>query len=304
MAEDTPASSTTPLIAGLACYLIWGFVPLAFQAIGRLGVGHWEILAHRTLWGAPTALVFVLAAGQWRQVLAVFSNPRLLAGLTLSSALIATNWIVFIWAVNSGHVLESSLGYYITPLISLAAGVAFFRERMDRIGLAAIALAVTGVVLQAVAIGHAPWLSLVLAVSFGIYGVVRKQVTADAQAGLFIECLFLAIPSLIYAIWLAGQGQGHFGGDPATTAWLIAAGPITAVPLVLFSWAARRIPLSYMGFLQFIAPTIAFAIGVLQGEAFTPLRAVSFAFIWGGALTFTFGAWRRSRRLTPAAVVA
>ena len=294
---------SAPLGAGLACYLIWGFVPLAFQAIGRLGVGPWEILAHRTLWGAPTALVFVLMAGQWKQVVGVFSNPRLLAGLLLSSALIAVNWSVFIWAVNSGHVLESSLGYYITPLINMAAGVLLFRERMDRIGMAAIALAVLGVAIQAVALGELPWVSLVLGFSFGAYGIVRKQMTADAQTGLFIECLLLAIPSLFYAIWLGGQGQGHFGATTPATLWLIAAGPITAAPLVLFSWAARRIPLSYMGFLQFIAPTISFAIGLAEGEAFTPLRALSFVFIWGGAMTFALGAWRRAR-LAPSPVVA
>jgi chloramphenicol-sensitive protein RarD len=286
---------SAPLGAGLACYLIWGFVPLAFQAIGRLGVGPWEILAHRTLWGAPTALIFVLMAGQWKQVVGVFSNSRLLAGLLVSSALIAANWSVFIWAVNSGRVLESSLGYYITPLINMAAGVLLFRERMDRVGMAAIALAVLGVAIQALALGQLPWVSLVLGFSFGAYGIVRKQMTADAQTGLFVECLLLAIPSLFYAIWLAGQGQGHFGATTPATLWLIAAGPITAAPLVLFSWAARRIPLSAMGFLQFIAPTISFAIGLAEGEAFTPLRALSFVFIWGGAMTFALGAWRRAR---------
>ena len=303
MAQDEPVNSTA-FGAGLACYLIWGFVPLAFQAIGRLGVGPWEILAHRTLWGAPTALAFVLMARQGRQVLGVFSNPKLLVGLLLSSGLIAANWIVFIWSVNTGRVLESSLGYYITPLINMAAGAILFRERFDRVGVAAIALAVLGVVIQAVAIGRIPWVSLVLAVSFGGYGIVRKQVAADAQTGLFLECLFLAIPSLGLVLWLAAQGQGHFGAAPATTAWLVAAGPITAVPLVLFSWAARRIPLSSMGFLQFIAPTIAFVIGVAEGEAFTPLRGVSFLFIWGGAAVYAYGAWRRTRRVGVAAPAA
>ncbi len=296
MAKDEPVNSTA-LGAGLACYLIWGFVPLAFQAIGRLGVGPWEILAHRTLWGAPTALAFVLIARQGRQVLGVFSNPRLLAGLVLSSFLIAANWIVFIWSVNTGRVLESSLGYYITPLINMAAGVFVFRERFDRIGLAAIALAIVGVAVQAVAIGGLPWVSLVLAVSFGSYGLVRKQVAADAQTGLFIECLLLAIPSFGFTLWLAAHGQGHFGATPQTTAWLIASGPITAVPLVLFAWAARRLPLSSVGFLQFISPTIAFVIGVLEGEAFTPMRGLSFVFIWGGAAVYAYGAWRRTRRV-------
>jgi chloramphenicol-sensitive protein RarD len=283
------------LTAGIGCYLIWGFVPLVFQAIGALGVGPWEILAHRTLWGTPTALVFVLLASQWRQVVGVFSNRKVLAWLTLSAALIATNWSVFIWAVTRGRVLESSLGYYITPLLNMAAGALLFRERIDRIGAVAIGLAVIGVAVQTAAIGHLPLVSLALGVSFGAYGVVRKQVKADAQTGLFIECLLLAVPGLAFVAWLESRGQGHFTASPETTLWLLASGPVTAVPLVLFSWCARRLPLSVMGFMQFIGPTIGIVIGVVEGEAFGPLRAASFVFIWAGAAVFAWGAWRRSR---------
>jgi chloramphenicol-sensitive protein RarD len=288
---------TTALAAGITCYVIWGFVPLVFQAIGHLGVGPWETLAERTVWSAPTALVFVLMAGQWPQVLGVFRQPKVLAWLALSALLIASNWIVFIWAVNSGRLLETSLGYYITPLINMAAGALLFRERIDRIGMAAIGLALVGVVIQALALGHLPLVSLALAISFGGYGIVRKQVAADAQTGLFVECLLLAIPGLAYVLWLQHTGAGHFQASATATAWLMASGPITAAPLVLFAWAARRIPLSFMGFLQFIGPTIGFVIGMYQGEAFTPLRAASFAFIWIGAAVFIYGAWRRTRIL-------
>ena len=284
------------LTAGIACYLIWGFVPLVFQAVNALGVGPWEILAHRIVWSIPTALLFVLLAKQGRQVMAVLKNPRTLAWLFLSSLLIAINWVVFIWAVTSGRLLETSLGYYINPLVSMAAGALIFRERIDRVGQVAISLALIGVTVQAVALGQLPWVSLVLAFSFGGYGVVRKQVAADAQTGFLVETLLVGFAAVAYIVWLAGQGGSHFA-DPTTAAWLIACGPITAIPLVLFSWAARRVPLSLMGFLQFIAPTISFAIGLLQGEAFTPLRALSFAFIWGGAAVFLYGMWRRSRTL-------
>ena len=288
----------TPLVAGIVCYLIWGFVPLVFQAMGRLGMGSWEILAHRSVWGAPTALLFVLMAGQGAQVIAVFRNPRLLRGLCLSALLIGSNWALYVWAVNSGRVLETSLGYYLTPLLNMAAGVVFFKERMDRVAVGAMVLASIGVVIQALAVGHLPWVSLILAVSFGGYGIVRKQIAADAQTGLFIECLILALPGMVYALWLPSTGGAHFGLTPTDTLWLLAAGPITAVPLVLFSWAARRIPLSTIGFLQFIGPTIAFAIGVQEGEAFTPLRALSFVFIWSGAGVYALGAWLRMRRLS------
>jgi chloramphenicol-sensitive protein RarD len=290
------------LAAGVGCYLIWGFVPLYFQAIAALGVGPWEILAQRIVWSVPAAAVFVWLARQWGQVMGLFRKPKVLAWLGLSSVLIAANWVVFIWAVTSGKLLEASLGYYINPLVSMAAGALLFRERIDRIGAAAIGLALAGVAAQAVALGQLPWVSLVLAFSFGAYGVVRKRVEADAQTGLLVETLLVGAAALAYIGWLEGQGRGHFG-DPATALWMIGAGPVTAIPLVLFSWAARRIPLSYMGFLQFMSPTISFVIGLAQGEAFTPLRALSFAFIWLGAGVFIYGAWRRSRAVRAAQAV-
>ena len=302
MSSSSSASGESRLAlgAGIACYLIWGFVPLAFQVIHGLGVGPWETLAERIVWSLPAALIFVLVARQGRQVLNALRNPKVLGWLAVSSVLIAVNWGVYITAVTTGHLLEASLGYYINPLVNMAAGALLFRERIDRIGQAAIALALVGVAIQTAALGHLPVVALILAFSFGGYGIVRKQVAADAQTGLFIECLVLGLPSLAFIVWLQAQGGGHFGATPATTFWLIASGPITAVPLVLFSWAARRIPLSAMGFLQFIAPTIAFVIGVLQGEAFTPARAVSFVFIWLGAVVFLYGAWRRSRTVLEA----
>ena len=296
MAQSAPGGeSRLALTAGLGCYLIWGIVPLVFQAMGKLGVSSWEILANRTVWAVPMALVFVLAAKQVREVLAALRTPRTMGWLALSAALIAANWAIYIWAVNSGRVLETSLGYYINPLLAMAAGALIFHERIDRLGAVAIALAAAGVLVQAVAIGGLPMVSLALAFSFGGYGVVRKRVTASAQAGLLIECLLLVGPGLAYVLWLQQEGLGHLAATPAATAWLLACGPITAVPLVLFSWAARRIQLSTLGFLQFIGPTIAFVIGVAQGESFTPLRAASFVFIWGGAAVFAFAAWRRSR---------
>lgn len=281
--------------AGIACYAIWGFVPLVFQVIGHMGVGPWEILSHRVLWSLPTAALLVVLAGQGGHLAQALRTPRTLAWLSLSSLLIAINWVLFIWAVNTGRVMESALGYYILPLVNMAAGALLFRERIDRLGYAAMGLAMVGVAVQAVALGGLPVVSLVLAASFGGYGIVRKRVAADAQTGFFIECLVVGVPALAYVSWLAAHGQGHFGANPAVTAWLVAAGPITAVPLVLFAWAARRIPLSAMGFLQFLSPTISFFIGLAEGEAFTATRALSFLFIWAGALVYLWGAWTRAR---------
>jgi chloramphenicol-sensitive protein RarD len=296
MSQAEPGGeSRLALTAGVSCYVMWGIVPLVFQAMGRLGIAPWEILANRMVWSVGMALVFVLAARQGHEVRAALRNRRTLAWLMLSSLLIAGNWSIYIWAVNSGRVLETSLGYYIIPLLAMAAGALLFGERVDRTGAVAIGLAATGVAVQAIALGRLPMVSLALAVSFGGYGIVRKHVRASAQAGLLIECLLLAGPGLAYIVWMQARGVGHLGSSLPATAWLLACGPITAVPLVLFSWAARRIALSTLGFLQFIGPTIAFVIGVMQGELFTPLRAASFLFIWGGAAVFALGAWRRSR---------
>jgi chloramphenicol-sensitive protein RarD len=280
--------------AGFACYTIWGLFPLVFQLLGRMGASPWEILAHRILWGVPAALGLVLWAGQGPACTAVLRQPRTLGWLALSAALIAANWSIYIWSTNTGRVLEASLGYYILPLFNMAAGAALFGERVDRLGVAAIALAAAGVALQTLALGHLPLVSIALALSFGGYGVVRKRVSAEAQTGLLVECVLLAAPSLLFVLWLAARGQAHFGHGLAVSAWLAACGPITAVPLVLFAWAARRLPLSAMGFLQFISPTITFAIGVAQGEPLNLLRALSFGCIWAGVALFALGALRKA----------
>jgi chloramphenicol-sensitive protein RarD len=296
---NTLSVKHTALLSGTGAYLIWGFVPLVMQAVGRTGPLAWEILAHRILWGAVTAAVFVAVARQWPGVLRVLKEPKTLALLLVSSALIGVNWLVYIWAVNSGHVMQTSLGYYINPLVNMAAGALIFREKLGRLAICAIGLAVIGVAVQTAALGQLPFTSLALAASFGGYGIVRKYVAADAQTGLLIECAILVPLCLGYVIWLETQGGGHFSASPAATFWLIATGPATATPLALFAWAARRMPLSALGFLQFLAPTISFTIAVIQGEAFTPMNALAFGFIWLGAAVFVAGVLKAARTITP-----
>ena len=283
------------LIAGMACYLLWGFLPLYFHALALLGVGSWEMIAHRTLWSVLWAGGLVLLARQGGQVAAVLRQPKTLGILALSTLAIFANWTIYVFAVNAGHVIEASLGYYINPLMNMAAGALLFRERMSVEGKVAIGLAAVGVAIQTLALGHLPVVSLGLALTFCVYAILRKQVKADAQTGLFIECAYLAVPGLIYVLHLQSTGVGHFGGGVSVTTLLMLAGPATVVPLALFAWSARRLPLSAVGFLQFIAPTIQFLLGVLLGEAFTPMRALSFVFIWLGVAVFAYGAWRRTR---------
>ena len=304
-AEDrrgaSEGSSRSALIASIVNNLLWGGAPLLFMALGRAGASSWEIVAHRAMWSAPWALLLVLVAGQGGQVLAALRQPRLLGLLFLSAFSIASGWSLYVWAVNHGRNLECSLGYYINPLMNMAAGAVLFRERIDRVGLAAIGLAAIGVAIQTVALGHLPVISLVLATTFWIYGLIRRQVGIDAQAGLLIECLFMAGPGVIAAIWLSHAGHGMFGRQLGSSLLMALVGPVTVVPLALFAWAARRLTFATMGFLQFLSPTVGFSIGVWIGEPLTPLRLLSFVFIWAGAAMFAYGAWRASRRIHLAA---
>ncbi|MDB5432588.1 MAG: RarD protein superfamily transporter [Caulobacter sp.] len=283
------------LIAGLICYTVWGFLPLYFHLLSGMGVGVWEMIGERLLWAFPWALGLVILSGQWPQVLAVARKPRTMGLLALSTLAILTNWIIYVAAVASNHIIEAALGYYINPLLNMAVGALFFRERLSTEGRIAIGLATIGVAVQAVALGRLPLISLGLAVSFCLYGILRKQVKADAQTGLFVECAYLAPVGLAYVIWMQHSGAGHLLASPATTAMLMLAGPATVVPLALFAFAARRLPLTAVGFLQFIAPTIGFIIGVAVGEPLTPMRILSFGFIWAGVAVFGYGAWRRMR---------
>jgi chloramphenicol-sensitive protein RarD len=285
------------LTAGVGCYLLWGLVPVVFQILGALSVKAGEILAHRIVWALPVAFALVLAARQGKDVLALRSQPKTMAWLALSAALITINWLVFIWAVNHHRILDTSLGYYINPLLNMALGALMFGDRLGRLGYAAVGLATIGVVVAAVDLGGVPLISLALALTFTGYGLVRKQVSVDAQTGLLAECLLLAPFGLAYVVWLEATGQARFEHSLPAALLLLACGPLTGLPLALFAWAARRMPLSALAFVQFITPSITFGLGVSQGESFSNLRAASFALIWAGVAVFLFGAWRRTRVL-------
>jgi len=285
------------VIAAVTCYVLWGVLPIYLHAVEAVGAAPLEIIAHRALWSVPWAGLLVLLAGQGGHSLAVLRTPRTVALLALSALLIAGNWTLYVWAVSQGRLLEGSLGYYINPLMNMAAGAILFRERLDWVGWSAIGLTAIGVGAQALALGHPPYVSLGLALTFTCYGLIRKQIPADAQTGLFVECLVLALPAAAYIVWLQRSGAGHFLNHIQPTVLLLLAGPVTVVPLMLFSWAVRRLPLSTIGFLQFIGPTLQFVIGVEGGESLTPLRVLSFGFIWAGVAIFAVGAWRKTRVL-------
>ena len=295
------SQARAPFLSALGCYVIWGFMPLLFMGQAAIGFTSLEILSHRALWSVLFAGGLVLLASQSGQVRTALSQPRTLAWLVLATVLIAVNWGVYVWATTHQATLEASLGYYINPLLNMVVGLWLFRERIDRWGWVAIGLAAVGVLFQALALGRPPWISLILAFSFGAYGVIKKRVPVEAQAGLFIECLILLPFGIAYVVWLQASGLGHGFSSLEGFGWALLNGPATFLPLALFAFAARRMPLSTMGFIQFLAPTLQFCVGLATGEHFTVLRGVSFAFIWLGAGVFAAAALLRARAARRAA---
>jgi chloramphenicol-sensitive protein RarD len=287
------------LAAGVACYVLWGLMPALYIAMYALGATPWEVVGQRALWAAPCAVGLVLLSRQTDDALAVLRQPRVLALLALSAVIIAANWTIYVWAVAEKHNLESSLGYYVNPLMNMAIGALVFRERVNPIGWIAIGLSALGVVIQTLALGHLPIVALALAGTFCAYGVIRRQVAASAQVGLMVECLLLMLPGLAATLWVRAHGGGLEGKGLGGALLMLVNGPATVAPLALFAWTARRLPFSVLGFLQFIGPTLGFATGLVAGERLSPLGAVSFGFIWAGAAVFAFGAWRANRLVQP-----
>ena len=293
--SSTPTADGRAVGTAVACYTLWGLLPLLFMALAAQGFAAPEILAHRAIWSVFVAGLFVLLAGQWSEAKRVLASPRILGWLVLSALLIGANWSIYVYAVTHHATMEASLGYYLNPLLNMAAGAVLFRERIDRLSGVAIALAAVGVAVQAVALGHVPVIGLTVAVTFCAYGVIRKRVQASAQTGLFVECLVLLPLGAVFLTWLASHGQAAAFASPSGLAWALVNGPATVIPLVLFAWSARRLPLSTVGFIQFLAPTLQFACGVWAGEPLTALLIASFGFIWAGAAVFALAVARRGR---------
>lgn len=293
------AETRAGLFAAIAAYGLWGFLPLYFQFLGDMPP--LVILAHRIVWSAPTALILVIAAGKWGEFAGVFRAPRMLFTLLASSIAIAANWTIYIWAVTNHRVLEGSLGYYINPLIVFLFAAMFFGERFRPLQLLAVGIAAAGVLNQTLVVGQFPFVSLSLAFSFAIYGAIRKTTDVDSRIGFGLEALWLFLPALAYLVFFLPPGVTAFGsGEPGFISLLLLAGPLTATPLILFAMGARRLRMSTIGVLQFIAPTVQLFIGIAMGEAFTIGHAVTFGLIWTGVLIFTL-AGRQPRLVVPTA---
>ncbi|MEO0608664.1 MAG: EamA family transporter RarD [Pseudomonadota bacterium] len=287
----------------LGCYLIWGCLPLYFRALDH--IAPMEMLAHRIIWSVPTGLVLILIARNWRQLRQALTLQRVL-WLTLSAAMIGLNWFVYIVAVGQERVMEASLGYYINPLVNVLVGAVFFSERLRQTQWIAVALAAIGVWIMTHALGYFPWIALVLCFTFGFYSVIRKQVQVDSRAGFLVESAILAPLAMLWLGWFVGQPDGRWMGDGGwDIPMLLAAGPVTAVPLILFALAAKRLRLSTIGMMQYIGPTLQFLISVyVFGEVFDLTHALAFAFIWTAVIVFTVDSLlgeAKARRLARAA---
>jgi chloramphenicol-sensitive protein RarD len=280
---------------GILAYLIWGFFPVYFKALA--GVPPLQVVCHRIVWSVLFLWLIISWRGRWGSIRDAFHDRRVVALLIASALLIATNWLVFIIAVGHAQVIQSSLGYFITPFVSVLLGILFFQERLRRLQLVSLFLAGIGVVLLTIQYGQVPWVAIVLALTFGSYGLFRKIVTVDSLIGLTVETLLLAPAAVGYLIFVSLQGNSAFFEQGIQTGTLLVlSGVATAVPLLLFASAARRLRLATIGFLQYITPTLHFLLAVLfYKEPFTMAHLSSFLFIWGGLCCYSYDAWRGVR---------
>jgi len=280
------------MLFAASAYVLWGLFPLYFKALQQ--VAPLEILLHRIAWALIFLMVVLTLRQQWSWVPKVVRKPRVLLGFTASSLLLSVNWFIYIWSVNNGHVIHSSLGYFMNPLVNVLLGFLFLHERMRPLQWAAVAIAAGAVAWLTWMAGHPPWIGLALAFSFGSYGLLRKTAALGALEGLSLETILLFPFAFAYLAWLAVHGQNAFLQSALPGKCLMAAaGPITAVPLLLFAAGARRIPMSTLGLLQYIAPTLQLLLGVcLYNEPFGP-RAPGFFSIWAALLLYSAeGLWQ------------
>jgi chloramphenicol-sensitive protein RarD len=283
------------IAAGLSAYLLWGLFPLYFPLLQP--AGGVEIVAHRVLWSLLSIAVLLTVARRWRHVRAVVADRRALGVLTVAAVLIAANWTIFVVAVNAGHVVETSLGYFINPLVSVLLGVVVFSERLRTLQWTAVGIAAVAVAVLTVDYGRPPWIALTLALTFGLYGLMKKLVRTEAAPGLFVETALVALPAVAVLAVAHSSGTGTFGSAGTGHALLlVSSGVATAVPLLLFAAAARRIPLSTVGLLQYLTPSMQLAIGVfVYDEPMPPVRLAGFAIVWVALAVFTADTMRHAR---------
>src|SRR5690606_5433348 len=285
-------------LLGLTTFSIWGLFPLYFKAVEQFAAP--EIVTQRAIWSAlfgSLVLLFWKHSGWWQELLA---HPKRIGVLMISSVLIASNWLIYVWAVNNGHMVEARLGYYINPLVNVALGLLLLHERLRPLQWLAVGMAAIGVALQLITLGEFPWVSIALALSFGSYGLLRKQAPVAALPGLVVET-WLLLPLALGWLLLFGSGPSTEPAFWTTTEalWLVAAGPVTLIPLLCFNAAARHLPYSTLGFLQYITPTLLLLLAVwVFHEPFPADRQLAFICIWAGLAVYSYDAWQIMRKTT------
>lgn len=283
-------SKRAGIVYTASAYVMWGLFPLYWKLLGEVNAN--EILAHRVIWSFVFMLLLLLVTKQMsalkKTIGLLFRNTKQTVILFVASVLISINWFVYIWAVNHNHIIETSLGYYINPLVSILLGIVVLKEKLNFWQGASVGLAAVGVIVMTVTYGHIPWVSLSLAFSFGLYGLVKKTIQLEAKVGLTIETMMVAPIAVIYSIFLLVKGSSSFSLQSLDlSALLIGGGVATAMPLLYFAKGAPLIPLSMVGFLQYIAPTMTLLLGVfVYHEPFSSVEMIAFLFIWGGSVMF------------------
>jgi chloramphenicol-sensitive protein RarD len=295
ISDDAQRIDRVGLASAIGAYTAWGFMPVFFKQIAA--VPAMEIIAHRVIWAVPLLIAIMALRRQLREYWATVASWPQLRWMLASSALISVNWLIYVWAVNNGQILAASFGYYLNPLLNIMMGTIFLKERLNQTQLVAVGVAALGVAVMGAGALDTVWISLSLAASFCAYGLVRKMAPVGAVPGLAIETSLLLPIAMAGAFWYAYQGpHPGWGSDPRTT-WLLAAGgAVTAIPLLLFATAARRMDYSTLGFVQYLAPTLQFLCGVLlYDEPLTTARSISFGLIWLALAIFSWDAIRRLR---------
>ena len=286
-----PLNDTTKgVVYGLGAYTLWGSFPLYFALFK--GIPSWEVLIHRVIWSCLFLAVVISILKRWPPVVAALRQPRRLGYVLGCAVFIALNWGIYIYAVETRHVLQASLGYFLTPLVNVAMGLLILGERISRLQAAAVGLAAVAILYQLLLLGELPWITLVLAFSFGTYGLMRKKVELDGLSGLFVETLLLLPLGLLTLARLSSQGLSHFSDSTYSALLLASSGAVTAIPLLAFAGAARRLKLSTVGFLMYINPTIQFLIALyIFHEPLSTAKLVSFVMIWGALAIYSWSAW-------------
>ncbi len=298
---DADSKARSGFLLALGAYLLWGMLPFYMKAVAHLPLI--EVIAHRIVWSVPIAAAVLVWAGRTADFKAAIRSPRSIAMAALTATLISVNWAIYVWAISVDRTVETALGYYINPLVSIVVGAALLGEKLDRLQIAAVALAAIAVAVLTVDAGKLPWVSLALAFSFAAYGFFRKTLPIGPSQGFLLEVLLLSVPALGYIVFLVANGEDHFiSSNDMDTALLIGCGPVTSVPLLLFAFGAKLLRLSTIGIMQYIAPTMVFLIAVLIfDEPFGTTQAIAFALIWVALAMYSWSMFR-GREIRPVAL--